>query len=88
MIEANGLGVPVVASDAPDLRDSVRDGETGFLVPHGDVAAFADRIGRLLEDDALSARMSEAAIRWARSFDWEHAADQFADALLALRRDP
>ena len=86
VIEANALGVPVVATDAPGLRDSVRDGETGFLVPDGDIAAFADRIGRLLSDDALSARMSEAATAWARHFDWDRAADSFADAMQVLRR--
>ena len=88
VIEANALGVPVVATDAPGLRDSVRDGETGFLVPAGDVAAFADRIGRLLDDDALAARMSRAATAWARTFDWERAADDFADALQSLRPRP
>jgi glycosyltransferase involved in cell wall biosynthesis len=39
VIESNALGTPNVASDAPGLRDSVRHGETGFLVPVGDVEA-------------------------------------------------
>jgi len=88
VIEANALGVPVVASDVAGLRDSVRDGETGFLVQNGDVAAFADRIGRLLDDDALLARMSAAATTWAHRFDWDRAADHFAETLQALRRSP
>jgi glycosyltransferase involved in cell wall biosynthesis len=75
VIESNAIGVPVVATDAPGLRDAVRDGETGFLVPEGDVAAFADRIGRLLADDALVARMSDAAATWADGFTWDAAAD-------------
>jgi glycosyltransferase involved in cell wall biosynthesis len=75
VIESNAVGVPVVATDAPGLRDAVRDGETGFLVPEGDVAAFADRIARLLGDDALAARMSDAAATWARGFTWDAAAD-------------
>jgi glycosyltransferase involved in cell wall biosynthesis len=33
VIESNALGTPNVTTDAPGLRDSVRDGETGFLVP-------------------------------------------------------
>ena len=41
VIEANAVGTPVVASDSPGLRDSVLDGKTGFLVPHGDVEALA-----------------------------------------------
>lgn len=81
VIEANALGTPNVASDAPGLRDSVRDGETGFLVPDGDVEAFADRIGLLLSDDALATRMSEQAQRWSRRFEWDRAADLMEAAL-------
>lgn len=81
VIEANALGTPVVATDADGLRDSVRDGQTGFLVPNRDVSAFADRIATLLSDDALSTQMSKAALEWSRTFDWEVAADEMAVAL-------
>jgi glycosyltransferase involved in cell wall biosynthesis len=81
VIESNALGVPNVASDAPGLRDSVRDGETGFLVAPGDEPGFADRIGRLFADDALAQRMSDAALAHARRFDWERAADQMEAAI-------
>jgi glycosyltransferase involved in cell wall biosynthesis len=74
VIEANALGVPVVATDAPGLRDAIRDGETGFLVPEGDVGAFADRIGRLLAAADLASRMGDAAAAWARRFTWDAAA--------------
>jgi glycosyltransferase involved in cell wall biosynthesis len=86
VVESNAFGVPNVATDAPGLRDSVRDGETGFLVPDGDVAAFADRIAVLLGDDALAGRMSAAALEWSRRFDWERATDQMAAALEAALR--
>ena len=85
VIESNAVGTPNVASDAPGLRDSVRDGETGFLVPEGDVAAFATRIEALLADDALAARMSTAALAWSRRFEWEQAAGLMAKALETAR---
>ena len=85
VIESNATGTPVVATDAPGLRDSVRDGETGFLVPTRSVDAFAERIGQLLEDDALSLRMSRAALDWSKRFDWDVAADEMAEALEAAR---
>lgn len=84
VIESNAVGTPNVATDAPGLRDSVRDGETGFLVAEGDVEAFTARIGELLADDALAGRMSEAALAWSRRFDWDRAADQMAEALEAV----
>jgi glycosyltransferase involved in cell wall biosynthesis len=86
VIESNRLGTPVVASDAPGLRDSVRDGETGLLAPYGDVDAFAAAIGRLLEDDDLALRMSRAALRWSEHFDWDRAAAEMADSIELARK--
>ncbi|MCI0451638.1 MAG: glycosyltransferase family 4 protein [Candidatus Latescibacteria bacterium] len=74
VVEANACGVPVVGSDRPGLRDSIRDGETGFLVPYGDAGAFAHKITALLTDPALRRRMSEAARAWAQSLTWEKTA--------------
>ena len=67
---ASELGLPVVASDRPGLKDSVRDGETGFLVPYGDAAAFAGAALRILREPALFDRLSEAARQWAATFSW------------------
>jgi glycosyltransferase involved in cell wall biosynthesis len=85
VIESNALGTPVVATDAPGLRDSVDDERTGFLVPDGDVDAFANRIGELLDDDALWRRMSDAALEWSQGFDWDAAADQMGRSIEAAR---
>jgi len=87
VIESNALGTPNVATDAPGLRDSVRDGETGFLVPDGDVETFAARIGALLGDDALAERMSAAAVAWSRGFDWDRAAARMEASLEAVQRE-
>ncbi len=81
IIESNALGTPVVATDTDGLRDSVRDGETGFLVENCDVEGFRQRIAEILEDDDLATRMSQTALEWSRSFDWEVAADDMAVAL-------
>jgi glycosyltransferase involved in cell wall biosynthesis len=71
VIEANACGTPVVASRSPGLVESVRDGETGILVPHGDVTALAGAIVGLLNDRARRLTMAEAGVRWARGFTWE-----------------
>lgn len=70
-IEAAACGTPSVASDSPGLRESVRDGETGFLVPHRDVERWSAAMDRLVRDDALRARCGRAAIEYARRFTWE-----------------
>lgn len=71
VIEANACGVPVVASRSPGLVESVRDGETGFLTPHGDAGALAEAVARLLNDRDLRLRQAAAARTWAAGFDWE-----------------
>ena len=78
-------GTPVVATDADGLRDSVRDGETGFLVPLGDVEGFTNRIGQLLDSDELATKMSGAALKWSLTFDWDVAADEMAAAMEKAR---
>jgi glycosyltransferase involved in cell wall biosynthesis len=83
VIESNAAGTPVVATDAPGLRDSVDDGKTGFLVGEADVDAFADRLTRLLSDDVLATEMSAAALAWTQRFDWDRAADAMAESLQA-----
>ena len=74
VIEANACGTPVVASDSDGLRDSVRHGETGLLVPHGDPEALADGLQRLLEDRSLRGELARRALPWARGFDWDRTA--------------
>lgn len=71
VIEANACAVPVVASRSPGLTESVRDGETGILTPHGDPAALSRAVVRLLQDREERLRMAAAARRWASGFDWE-----------------
>ena len=51
--EAQAVGTPVVASEVDGIVEVVLDGETGFLVPPEDAAAFAEKIKVLLLDDAL-----------------------------------
>jgi glycosyltransferase involved in cell wall biosynthesis len=74
VLEANACGTAVVASDSPGLREAVVDGRTGFLVPHGDIDAIADRIASILSDDALHARLRTGALEWASRFTWDRAA--------------
>jgi glycosyltransferase involved in cell wall biosynthesis len=66
----------VVASNSPGIRESVKDGETGFLVPHGDTAAMAAAMDRLAGDRESVERLGLQARRFAETFTWDRAADQ------------
>ncbi len=83
VIEANACGAPVVASRSPGLVESVRDGETGLLVPHGDARAMASALVRLLRGREERLRMAQAARRWATTFDWERCYRESRAAFLA-----
>jgi glycosyltransferase involved in cell wall biosynthesis len=75
-LEAAACATPVVASNSPGLRESVRDGETGFLVPHGDVGALTSALRRVVDDPALRASLGDAGRRFAARFTWGAAAEQ------------
>jgi poly(glycerol-phosphate) alpha-glucosyltransferase len=61
-LESMSRGCPVVSYDIKyGPREQITDGVDGFLVPHGDTDALADRVIELLRSPELVARMSEAA---------------------------
>src|SRR5581483_6459428 len=74
--EAMAYGRPVVATAVGGFRDAIRDGETGVLVPPGDVDALRAELERLLDDAELRARLGAAAREHAReAFSWAAATD-------------
>ncbi len=81
VMEAAACGTPTVASDSPGLRDAVKDGETGLLVPHGDVDALAEKLSLLLARREEREAMGQRARKYARSFSWDRSAQ---DMLLFL----
>ncbi|GAT65250.1 glycosyl transferase [Planomonospora sphaerica] len=71
VIEAAAFGVPTVAYDVAGLRDSVRDGETGWLVRDGEtLAAAVERAIRELSDPVRRAEIQRACRAWAGEFTW------------------
>jgi glycosyltransferase involved in cell wall biosynthesis len=74
VMEAAACGTPSLASESPGLRDSVRHGVTGYLVPHGDVEALAARMVELADSPLLVGRLGEKARRLAEGLPWEQTA--------------
>jgi glycosyltransferase involved in cell wall biosynthesis len=70
VLEAAACSTPAVATDVPGLRDAVRHGETGLLVPRDDAAALVTALRRMIEDAPLRERLGQEARRWAARFEW------------------
>lgn len=78
VIEAAGHGIATVARDVPGLRDSIRDGETGFLVPDSaDLDVVQQRLTaavrtalRELEAPENLRLLYKASQNWAAGFSW------------------
>ena len=81
VLEAGACGVPAVASNVPGLKEAVRDGASGLLVPHGDAQAFAAALERILTDPALATRLGAGAQAFAQEFQWETSARLMGDLL-------
>jgi glycosyltransferase involved in cell wall biosynthesis len=76
-IEAMAMETPVVAMASGGASEVVADGETGLLVPGGDVKAVAEAVDKMLSDDELRAGMGRRG---------RERAERLFDARLAARR--
>jgi glycosyltransferase involved in cell wall biosynthesis len=68
-VQALGMGLAMLLSDAGGNLELVRDGENGFLFPVGDVAALADRLSRLLKNPSMLQSAQAKSLEMAQKFD-------------------
>jgi glycosyltransferase involved in cell wall biosynthesis len=73
LLEAMAFARPVIATPIAGVRDLVRDGDNGLLIPPGDPAALAAALRRLQGDGALAAQLGAAARATAEGFGWDTA---------------
>ncbi len=83
VVEANACGVPVIAANVQGLRDSVIDGKTGLLYEFGNIDDLEMKMQELLQNKTRRDYLRENAIEWARSFDWNVAADKTLEIMNA-----
>jgi len=79
LLEAMAMGLPVAANDAGAINELIKQGETGVLVPAGDVPAFTDAIAAFAHDPDRRAALAAQGQRAVRaSFDARRWADELA----------
>ena len=87
LLEAMALERPVVGFRSGGLPEVVADGETGLVVPEGDVVALAEATATLLADPARRRQMGAQGRRRAREqFDSRRTARRFESLYAGLNR--
>lgn len=78
ILEAGVAGVPVVAYDVGGVKEVVKDGVTGVVVPMGDVKALTEGMTRLLASPSLRDELGSASrARLSTAYSLERVADDF-----------
>jgi D-inositol-3-phosphate glycosyltransferase len=78
-VESMASGTPVIASNVGGLSFTVKDGETGFLVPEENHFALAEQVHTLLKNSDLRMKMGEQAAEHALQYSWSNIASQIAE---------
>jgi glycosyltransferase involved in cell wall biosynthesis len=72
LLEAQSLGLPIVAFACQcGPKDIISDGETGFLVPEGDVEGLAEKLITVIKDNVLRLSMGKQAKEASRRYEEE-----------------
>lgn len=91
-VEAMAAGTPVVGANVGGIKFTVRDGETGYLVPAKDHQVLAERLAYLYHNPKILGRLRHHAIRRANDlFTWHSVANAMAalyEEVLAGQRLP
>ena len=75
--ESNAMGTPVIAYNAPGLRDSIIDGKTGILLKDNSPQSLARAAITLLTDQDLLKKYSAEALAFSKQFHWDNTAAAF-----------
>lgn len=87
IVEYMATGRPVIATDAGGVREIIRDGINGFVVPFGDQQALADRMVQLMTRAELRKQFSREAIKTVReSFTEKQMIDNLEKYLMGIVR--
>jgi len=82
-IEAQSSGTPSIVPDSPGLRETVKDGVSGYIYPFGDTKSLSEILIKILEDEKLVMEMGKAARKWAANFSWDESAKKMKEVIIS-----
>lgn len=89
MLEAMAVGLPVVVTDTAGVADSVCNGETGYVVPPGDVETLRERLQRLCSNRARCRKMGQQAREYVRTnHSWQSLVEELNSVYTDVASEP
>lgn len=70
VLDANMVGLPIIASDWNMNKEVVQDGETGFIIPVHDHKALANRMKTFINGDVDLMSMKQKCLKYVKQFDY------------------
>ena len=83
LLEAQALGVPVIATRQGGIPYFIKDGRNGILIEYGKPDQIADALSKILKDEGLARRLGETGRCLAEKFTW----DKIAERILSVYED-
>jgi glycosyltransferase involved in cell wall biosynthesis len=84
MLQAMAAGLPVVAADAPAMRECRNHGQTGLLYPPGDFKAIAEIVQQLFDQPGKAISLGAAARQYTQTLPTP--SDEAAEYTSLIRR--
>ncbi len=86
-IEAQSSGTSSIVPDSPGLRETVKDGVSGYIYPFGDTKALSEILIKVLGNKKLVMNMGKNARKWAANFSWDESARKMKEFInIQLKR--
>jgi len=76
LLEAQALGIPVIATRQGGIPCFVKDGENGILIEYGKPLQIVEAVKRILTDKNLARRLGETGKEIAKNFSWDRIAER------------
>lgn len=74
-LEAMASGVPVIAADYGGLREIIKNGHNGYIIPIDKEDMWSQYVKQLYQDRDLRSKLSNNCVRSAQAFDWGKTAE-------------
>jgi glycosyltransferase involved in cell wall biosynthesis len=84
ILQSNACMTPCVAWNVEGVRDSIKDGSTGRLIPFGNVDEMAEAAVKLLSDRSVLMQMARNAYFWAREHTWDRTVGKAQELINAI----